>query len=234
MSAFFGQGIELGSERMLRTRARSVVFDSLWSHGLEPTRLLCPLDFPDKNTGEGCHFLLQGIFPNQGSNLWLLRCRWILCLLSPQTELNKTLSSASPWPQMNIIRCDRCHGNPRKGDKDGQLHGNDCGSLILCLAHSAPGTVGYPAGEEGCQGLACPLLAWGEQPIRTVEAVDTTGARAFGSGTSEGAASGLPTSLSTQMTFPPSAGWPSPPSSSWCCWIWPTLNVVFQNKTTVF
>ena len=26
---------------------------------LQPTRLLCPWDFPDKNTGLGCHFLLQ-------------------------------------------------------------------------------------------------------------------------------------------------------------------------------
>ena len=31
-------------------------------HGLYPTRLLCPWDFPGKNTGLGCHFLLQGIF----------------------------------------------------------------------------------------------------------------------------------------------------------------------------
>ena len=30
-------------------------------HGLQPTRLLCPWDFPGKNTGLGCHFLLQGI-----------------------------------------------------------------------------------------------------------------------------------------------------------------------------
>ena len=36
------------------------------------TRFLCPWDFPGKNTGEGCHFLLQGIFPTQGSNLCLL------------------------------------------------------------------------------------------------------------------------------------------------------------------
>ena len=28
----------------------------------KPTRLLCPWDFPGKNTGVGCHFLLQGIF----------------------------------------------------------------------------------------------------------------------------------------------------------------------------
>ena len=30
------------------------------------------MDFPGKNTGVGCHFLLQGIFPTQGSNLRLL------------------------------------------------------------------------------------------------------------------------------------------------------------------
>ena len=29
-------------------------------------------DFPGKNTGAGCHFLLQGIFPTQGSYLHLL------------------------------------------------------------------------------------------------------------------------------------------------------------------
>ena len=31
--------------------------------------LLCPCDFPGKNTGVGCHFLLQGIFLTQGLNL---------------------------------------------------------------------------------------------------------------------------------------------------------------------
>ena len=29
---------------------------------------LCPWDYPGKNTGVGCHFLLQGIFPTQGLN----------------------------------------------------------------------------------------------------------------------------------------------------------------------
>ena len=37
-------------------------------HGLQPTRLLCPWDFPGKSTGVGCHFLLQEIFPTQRSN----------------------------------------------------------------------------------------------------------------------------------------------------------------------
>ena len=51
----------------------SVVSDSLWPHGLQPARLLCPWDSPGKNTGVGCHFLLQGIFTNQGSNPRLLQ-----------------------------------------------------------------------------------------------------------------------------------------------------------------
>ena len=59
----------------------SVVSNSLWPRGLQPTRLLCPWDSPDKNTGVGCHALLQGIFLTQGLNpclLSLLHCRWIL------------------------------------------------------------------------------------------------------------------------------------------------------------
>ena len=37
----------------------SVVSESVWPHGRQPTRLLCPWDSPGKNTGVGCHFLLQ-------------------------------------------------------------------------------------------------------------------------------------------------------------------------------
>ena len=50
----------------------SVVSESLRPHGLQPARLLCPWDFPGKNTGMGCHTLLQGIFPTEGLNLRLL------------------------------------------------------------------------------------------------------------------------------------------------------------------
>ena len=50
----------------------SAVSDSLWPHGLWPTRLLCPWDFPGKNIGMGSHFLFQGIFLTQGLNLCLL------------------------------------------------------------------------------------------------------------------------------------------------------------------
>ena len=41
-------------------------------------------DSPGENTGVGCHVLLQGIFPTQGSNSGLQNCRWILYHLSHQ------------------------------------------------------------------------------------------------------------------------------------------------------
>ena len=44
---------------ILLSFSRLVVSDSLRPHGLQPTRLLCPWDFPGKNTGVGCHFLLR-------------------------------------------------------------------------------------------------------------------------------------------------------------------------------
>ena len=33
---------------------------------MEPARLLCPWDFAGKDTGVGCHALLQGVFPGPG------------------------------------------------------------------------------------------------------------------------------------------------------------------------
>ena len=47
------------------SESHSVVFDSF-------RPLLCPWDSPGKSTRMGCHALLQGIFPTQGSNLHLL------------------------------------------------------------------------------------------------------------------------------------------------------------------
>ena len=39
--------------------AKSLQSDSVRPHRWQPTRLLCPWDSPGKNTGVGCHFLLQ-------------------------------------------------------------------------------------------------------------------------------------------------------------------------------
>ena len=42
--------------------------NSLRAYGVQPARLLCPWDFPGKNTGVGGYFLLQGIFLTQRLN----------------------------------------------------------------------------------------------------------------------------------------------------------------------
>ena len=42
--------------------SRSVMSNSLWPHGLQPTRLLCPWDFLGKSTGVGCHCLTHQMY----------------------------------------------------------------------------------------------------------------------------------------------------------------------------
>ena len=56
------------------------ISDFLRPHGLQPSRLLCPWDSSGKNTREGCHALLQGIFLTQESNPHFLPCRQIFYL----------------------------------------------------------------------------------------------------------------------------------------------------------
>ena len=41
--------------------SHSVMSNSLQPHGMQPTKLLCPWDSPDKNTGVGCHALLRDL-----------------------------------------------------------------------------------------------------------------------------------------------------------------------------
>ena len=50
----------------------SVMPDYLRPCGLQQVNLLCPQDSPGKNSGVGCHTLLQAIFPTQESNPHLL------------------------------------------------------------------------------------------------------------------------------------------------------------------
>ena len=80
--------------------SRSVVSSSLRPHGLWLGRLLCSWNSPGKNTGVGCHALLQGIFPTQGSNPGFPHCRWILYQLSHQgSQIYCTL----------LINASHCH-----------------------------------------------------------------------------------------------------------------------------
>ena len=58
LSIFFNTHYSL----CVRAQSRPTLVDPL------DCRLLCPWDFPGKNTGVSCHFFLQGIFPTQRSN----------------------------------------------------------------------------------------------------------------------------------------------------------------------
>ena len=75
----------------------SIMSDSLRPYGLQPTRLLCSWDSPGRNTGVGCHTLLQGIFLTQGSNLCLL------CLLHWQVDSLPLSHVESPMPILYIL-----------------------------------------------------------------------------------------------------------------------------------
>ena len=60
-------------------------------------------DSPSKNTGVGCHALLERIFPTQGSSPGLLHCRWILYHLSHQENLSgKPIPSPGDLPNPRI------------------------------------------------------------------------------------------------------------------------------------
>ena len=71
------------------TRTHARLCATLWPHGLQPTRLPCPWNFPGKNTGIGCLFLLQGIFLIQGLNLCLLHfLHWQVDSLTLDSKLH--------------------------------------------------------------------------------------------------------------------------------------------------
>ena len=76
-------------------------------YGLQPTRLLCPQNFLGKNTVVGCHVLLQGIFPTQGSNSHLLcLLHWRVSSLSlapPGKYLLDQSNSGCKWMLLLLL-----------------------------------------------------------------------------------------------------------------------------------
>ena len=59
--------------------------------------------FSGKNTGVGCHFLLQGIFLTQGSNLGLLHCRQTLYHLSHKGSPAPKPHTSLPLPRVRQL-----------------------------------------------------------------------------------------------------------------------------------
>ena len=83
-----------------------VMSDSLQPHGLSPTRLLCPWDSPGKNTEMGCYFLLQGVFPTQGSNLDLPHAGSFFTLALLENISNMTVEYHSVFCLIQAPRLD--------------------------------------------------------------------------------------------------------------------------------
>ena len=95
------------------------------------TRLLCPWDFPGKNTGEGYPLLLQGIFLTQGSNPRLLYCMQILTIEPPGKPLIFSCY---------VLGCFSCV----------QLF-----APLWTVAHQAPSSMGFSR-QEHWSGSPCP------------------------------------------------------------------------------
>ena len=92
----------------VKSLSRVRLFVTPWT---VPARLLYPWDFPGKITRVGCHFLLQGIFPTQGSNLGLMHCRQILYHLNHSgaqraisEETSKRIENSCVWELDSSVR----------------------------------------------------------------------------------------------------------------------------------
>ena len=77
------------STSLMCVHTSSVVSNFLKACGLQPARLLHPWDSAGKNTGVGCHALLQGIFLTQRLNLFLLcLLHWLYSFYKQDKECN--------------------------------------------------------------------------------------------------------------------------------------------------
>ena len=93
----------------------SVMSDSLGPHGLQATRLLWLWDFPCKNTGVGCHILLQGLLETSVSCIgkWILYC--LSQLGSPNTYYVEHQRQRENLQDIQGIHKDYIERNKTKG-----------------------------------------------------------------------------------------------------------------------
>ena len=97
-----------------------------------PTGFLCPWNFLDKNTGVGCHFLLQRIFPDQGGTLSIL-------------TLSRDPSWDPSWKTKTLLSLRKFQGF--RSSSPGTWHIDQSNSL-LCNLHPQPVVKSMPAAHE--------------------------------------------------------------------------------------
>ena len=84
------------------------LFVTLWTVA---HRLLCPRDSSGKNTGVGCHALLQGIFLSQGSNVGLLHLPALA---------GRFFTTGATWEALyNLSPCIICGGGSKQRGEGG-------------------------------------------------------------------------------------------------------------------
>ena len=117
-SAFSSSSHYLDPFCSIAVLSHSVVSDSLWPHGLQPTRLLCPWGFSTQEYWSG---LLPGASmgdPTHGKGheeeTWRAKMRsglkgppWTLSSIYPKTRICFTISCLSPTPLMLTGGCPR-------------------------------------------------------------------------------------------------------------------------------
>ena len=113
------------------------------AHRRQPTRLPCPWDSPGKNTGVGCHFLLQCVKVKSLSCIQLLATPWTTAYQAP--------------PSMGFSR---------------QEYGVGCQCQIIILHHSLPhfpfnGEEGFSEQPKGNSEMVAPWFYQGQNLYQT-------------------------------------------------------------------
>ena len=132
-----------------KVQACSAVSDSFQPHGLQPTRLLWSGDFPDKSTGVGCHFFLQGLFPTQGSN------PPISCVSCTSGEFFTTAPLWSPKVTVNPTQ----NWFKQSGNSMMSQNSKSKGQLAVAALHCPPHAPAPPQCQPS-QGFRAPAWRW--------------------------------------------------------------------------
>ena len=94
--------------------------DPVRPHRWQSTRAHRPWDSQSKNTGVGCHFLLQGLFPTQGLNSDVRHCRQTLPSEPQGSPIHKLENNYLWWRHRSTVACRRVR------DTDSSSHGRQC------------------------------------------------------------------------------------------------------------
>ena len=137
--------------------ACSVVSDSFRPHGLQPARLLGPWNSPGRNTGRGCHSLLQGIFPTQGSNTCLLHWQVDSLPLSHwEAQYIERLEVTSQMLKIKLTKTDRL----TKLENDNEIYSRHTAKSLQSCPTLCDPTDGSPLGSPIPGILQARTLEW--------------------------------------------------------------------------